>query len=86
MSRLVRAEELFTGRHFNQEIVVLCVCWYLSFKLGFRDLVTMMGEHGLPMAHTPFFAGSSMTLQDLRNEGSVMLARPQDSGGWMKRT
>src|SRR3954467_7510256 len=52
MSQLVPIEELFKGRHFDQEIVILCVRWYLSFKLSSRDLVTMMGEHGLPMAHT----------------------------------
>ncbi len=42
MSRLVPVEELFKGRHFDQEIVVLCVRWYLSFKLSFRDLVAMV--------------------------------------------
>jgi transposase-like protein len=42
MSRLVAVEELFKGRHFDQEIVVLCVRWYLSFKLSFRDLVAMI--------------------------------------------
>jgi transposase-like protein len=31
-------EELFKGRHFDQEIVVLCVRWYLSFKQSYRDL------------------------------------------------
>ena len=25
-------EELFKGRHFDQEIVVLCVRWYLSLS------------------------------------------------------
>jgi predicted dehydrogenase len=44
MSRFVPVEELFKGRHFNQEIVVLCVRWYLSFKLSFRDLVAMAGK------------------------------------------
>jgi hypothetical protein len=24
--------QLFKGRHFDQEIVVLCVRWYLSYK------------------------------------------------------
>jgi transposase-like protein len=24
---------LFKGRHFDQEIIVLCVRWYLTFKL-----------------------------------------------------
>ena len=52
MSRFVPVEELFKGRHFDQEIVVLYVRWYLSFKLSFRDLVTMMSERGLKMAHT----------------------------------
>jgi transposase-like protein len=27
------AQELFKGRHFDREIIVLCVRWYLTFKL-----------------------------------------------------
>ena len=52
MPRLVPIEELFKGRHFDQEIVVLCVRWYLSYKLSYRDLVAMMGERGIGLAHT----------------------------------
>jgi transposase-like protein len=52
MPRLVPVEELFAGRHFDAEIVVLCVRWYLSFKLSYRDLVSMMGERGINLAHT----------------------------------
>jgi transposase-like protein len=52
MPRFVSVEELFKGRHFDQEIVVLCVRWYLSFKLSYRDLVAMMGERGIDLAHT----------------------------------
>jgi transposase-like protein len=52
MSRIVALEELFKGRHFDQEIVVLCVRWYLSFKLSYRDLVSMMSERGICLAHT----------------------------------
>jgi transposase-like protein len=32
--------------------VVLCVRWYLSFKLTYRDLVSMMNERGICLAHT----------------------------------
>jgi transposase-like protein len=28
------AEELFKGRHFDRGIVILCVRWYLRFKLN----------------------------------------------------
>ena len=44
--------DLFKGRHFDQEIIVLCVRWYLSFKLSSRDLVRMMAERGVVLAHT----------------------------------
>jgi hypothetical protein len=45
-------EELFKGRQFEQEIILLCVRWYLQYKLSFRDLVEMMEERGLAMSHT----------------------------------
>jgi len=46
------ADDLFKGRHFDREIIILCVRWYLRFKLSFRDLVEMMAERGLFLAHT----------------------------------
>jgi hypothetical protein len=52
MQQFAPLEELFKGRHFGQEIVVLCVRWYLSFKLSYRDLVAMMAERGIDLAHT----------------------------------
>ncbi len=36
----------FKGRHFDREIITLCVRWYLRHKLSFRDLVEMMAERG----------------------------------------
>ena len=50
--RLVSMEELFKGRHFDQEIVILCVRWYLSYKLSYRDLTVMMSERGISLVHT----------------------------------
>ena len=37
---------------FDAEIVVLCVRWYLSFKLSYRDLVGMKSERGIRLVHT----------------------------------
>jgi hypothetical protein len=36
--------DLFKGRHLEQEIIVLCVRWYLRYKLSFRDLLEMTPE------------------------------------------
>jgi hypothetical protein len=33
-------------------VIILRVRWYLRFKLSLRDLVEMMAERGLSMAHT----------------------------------
>ena len=33
---------LFKARHFEREVIVLCVRWDLRFKLSLRDLVEMM--------------------------------------------
>src|ERR1700683_1954230 len=49
---MLNIDALFKGRHFDREIIVLCVRWYLRYKLSFRDLVEMMAERGLSLAHT----------------------------------
>ncbi len=45
-------DELFEGRHFDREVIIVCVRWYLRHKLSLRDLVEMMAERGLSLSHT----------------------------------
>src|SRR3954449_2742945 len=45
-----RTPELFKGLHFDHEVVILCVRWYLSYKLSSRDLVNMMGERSVELS------------------------------------
>ncbi len=52
MIKLKSLEELFGGRHFDREIIILCVRWYLRYTLSLRDLVDMMAERGLSLVHT----------------------------------
>ena len=49
---LEASTELFRGRHFHHEIVTLCVRWYVTYKLSYRDLVEMMAERHIDVAHT----------------------------------
>jgi transposase-like protein len=51
MDKLESLEQLFAGRHFDRDVIILCVRWYLRFKLSLRDLVEMMAERGLSLAH-----------------------------------
>ena len=43
---------LFRGRHFEDEIIILCVRWYLRYSLSYRDLEEMMAERGLSLDHS----------------------------------
>jgi transposase-like protein len=52
MSRRNGTKALFAGRHFDRGVILLCVRRYLRYKLSLRDLVEMMAERGLPLAHT----------------------------------
>jgi transposase-like protein len=52
MSKLKSLDELFSGCHFDREVIILCVRWYLRYKLSSRDLVEMMAERGILLAHT----------------------------------
>lgn len=37
-----RRADLFRGRHFQDEIILMCVRWYLRYSLSYRDLEEMM--------------------------------------------
>ncbi len=46
---------LFKWRHFEAEIILLCVRWYLRYSLSYRDLEEMMQERGLHVDHTTIY-------------------------------
>jgi IS6 family transposase len=45
----------FKWRHYEAEIIVLCVRWYLRYSLSYRDLEEMMRERGLSVDHTTIY-------------------------------
>ena len=45
----------FKWHHFQAEIILLCVRWYLRYALSYRDLEEMMMERGLTVDHTTIY-------------------------------
>ncbi|QWG48279.1 IS6 family transposase (plasmid) [Bacillus mycoides] len=45
-------QNIFKWKHYQSDIILLTVRWYLRYNLSFRDLVEMMEERGLSLAHT----------------------------------
>src|SRR5215467_4094510 len=52
VKRMGKSRQLFRGRHFQDEIIVLCVRWYLRYPLSYRNLEEMMAERGLTIDHS----------------------------------
>jgi len=42
----------FRGRRFPEEIIVLCVRWYLRFPLSYRDLEEILAERGVEVDYS----------------------------------
>jgi transposase, IS6 family len=45
----------FKWHHFQSEIILLCVRWYLRYSLSYRDLEEIMQERGLSVDHSTIF-------------------------------
>ena len=45
-------ESIFKWKHFQSDIILLCVRWYLKYPLSYRNLEEMMAERGLSVVHT----------------------------------
>lgn len=86
MSKLKILEELFGGRQFDREIIILCVRWYLRYKLSLRDLVEMMAERGLSLAHTTILRWVRRLRLSSSNAGTALLRQPAARGASTKPT
>jgi transposase-like protein len=45
-------DAIYVKRQFDTEIIVLCVRWYITYRLSYRDLVALMAERGVIVSHT----------------------------------
>src|SRR5678810_787134 len=52
MTQPIERDRIYRGRRFQGETIELCVRWYITYRLSYRDLVAMMAERGVPAAHT----------------------------------
>jgi hypothetical protein len=44
LTSMLSIDDLFKGRHFDRVIIILCVCWYLRFKLSCRRCAFASGS------------------------------------------
>lgn len=47
----------FKGHRFEKDIILLCVRWYLGYRLSYRYLDEMMEERSMRVDHTNILSG-----------------------------
>jgi transposase-like protein len=52
MTKPLARDPIYRGRRFQTETIELCVRWYITYRLSYRDLVAMMAERGIIVSHT----------------------------------
>jgi transposase-like protein len=52
MTRPIERDAIYRGRRFQTETIELCVRWYITYRLSYRDLAAMMAERGIIVSHT----------------------------------
>jgi transposase-like protein len=52
MTKPIVRDPIYHRRRFDAEIIELCVRWYITYRLSYRDLVAMMAEHGIIVSYT----------------------------------
>ena len=42
----------FKGRHFNHDMILQSIRWYLAYSLSYRDIEEIMQERGYEVDHS----------------------------------
>jgi transposase-like protein len=48
----MNSDQAFKWRHFQADVILLLVRWYLRYPMSYRDLAEMMRDRGLAVDHT----------------------------------
>jgi transposase, IS6 family len=72
-------QDPFKWRHFEAEIILLCVRWYLRYSLSYRDLEEMMRERGLHVDHTTIYRWVQRYAPELEKRCKPHLKATHDS-------
>jgi transposase-like protein len=52
MTKPVARDAIYRRRRFSAETIELCVRWYITYRLSYRDLAAMMAERDVIVSHT----------------------------------
>ena len=76
---LINHDNPFKWRHYQGDIILLCVRWYLRYRLSYRDLAEMMRERGLTLDHSTIYRWVQAYAPELEKRTKRQLKSTNDS-------
>lgn len=52
MTKRVTGDPIYRRRRFSADTIELCVRWYITYRLSYRDLAAMLAEREIVVSHT----------------------------------
>jgi transposase, IS6 family len=66
-------------RHFEGEVILLCVRWYLRYTLSYRDVEELLRERGISVDYTTVFCWVQRYAPELERRCRPLLKATNDS-------
>jgi hypothetical protein len=71
MVRNLTRDPIYRRRRFQSEVIELCVRWYLTYRLSYRDLVEMMAERGIIISHSTILRWVQRYVEAVEGTGAL---------------
>ncbi|HHP7231789.1 MAG TPA: IS6 family transposase [Xenococcaceae cyanobacterium] len=75
----MNTKQPFKWKHFQGEIILLCVRWYLKYPLSYRNLEEIMMERGLSVDHTTIYRWVMIYAPQIEQKARKHLRATNDS-------
>ena len=85
MTQAKSRDPIYRCRWFESETIELCVRWYITYRLSYRDLAAMMAERGITISHTTIMRWVLRYVPEFEKRWS-RFARPVHSSWRMDET
>jgi hypothetical protein len=86
MTKPIARDVMYRGHVFEAEVIELCVRWYITYRLSYRDLVEIMAERGIRLPIPQSSDGSSGMSLSTRSDGTASRDPWEPRGEWTRPT
>ena len=85
MPRAASRDSIYYRRRYSPEVIELCVRWYVTYRLSYRDLAAMMAERDVAVSHTTIMRWVQRYVPEFERRWA-RFARPTGSSWRMDET